>query len=199
MRSVLRPLAMAIVVLVASNAPAQDRRPPTIDDLLNLVQVSGAEISPDGKHVIYTKSELKKWSDNKRVTSIWVASADGTDHHQLLSSDAASLEAMVSDWSSEYAMGFNHDISRWYIGGRPWDNAEAYRRQSAYTHIAKVATPTLLLHGEQDDTDTIGQSMIFYQGLKDRGMPTRFIRFPRAHGFREPHQSAFAMRRRSAG
>jgi dipeptidyl aminopeptidase/acylaminoacyl peptidase len=101
---------------------------------------------------------------------------------------AASLGAMVSDWSSEYAMGFNHDISRWYIGGRPWDNTEAYRRQSAYTHIAKVSTPTLLLHGEQDDTDTIGQSMIFYQGLKDRGVPTRFIRFPREpHGFREPH------------
>jgi dipeptidyl aminopeptidase/acylaminoacyl peptidase len=101
---------------------------------------------------------------------------------------AASLGAMVSDWSSEYAMGFNHDISRWYIGGRPWDNPEAYRRQSAYTHIAKVTTPTLLLHGEQDDTDTIGQSMIFYQGLKDRGVPTRFIRFPREpHGFREPH------------
>ncbi len=101
---------------------------------------------------------------------------------------AASLGAMVSDWSSEYAMGFNHDISRWYIGGRPWDNAEAYRRQSAYTHIAKVTTPTLLLHGEQDDTDTIGQSMMFYQGLKDRGVPTRFIRFPREpHGFREPH------------
>jgi dipeptidyl aminopeptidase/acylaminoacyl peptidase len=101
---------------------------------------------------------------------------------------AASLGAMVSDWSSEYAMGFNHDISRWYIGGRPWDNSAAYRRQSAFTHIAKVTTPTLLLHGEQDDTDTIGQSMIFYQGLKDRGVATRFIRFPREpHGFREPH------------
>jgi dipeptidyl aminopeptidase/acylaminoacyl peptidase len=100
---------------------------------------------------------------------------------------AASLGAMVSDWSSEYAMGFNHDVRRWYIGGTPWDNPDAYRRQSPYTHIAKVTTPTLLLHGEQDDTDTIGQSMMFYQGLKDRGVPTRFIRFPREpHGFREP-------------
>ena len=37
-------------------------------------------------------------------------------------------------------------------------------------------------------TDTIGQSMIFYQGLKDRGVSTRFLRFPREpHGFREPH------------
>jgi len=101
---------------------------------------------------------------------------------------AASLGAMVSDWTSEYAMGFNHDVKLWYINGTPWDNTEAYRRQSSFTHIAKVTTPTLLLHGEADETDTIGQTMIFYQGLKDRGVPTRFIRFPREpHGFREPH------------
>ena len=101
---------------------------------------------------------------------------------------AASLGAMVADWSSEYAMGFNHDVRLWYIGGTPWERAEAYRRQSSYSHIASVTTPTLLLHGERDTTDTIGQSMIYYQGLKDRGVPTRFIRFPREpHGFREPH------------
>jgi dipeptidyl aminopeptidase/acylaminoacyl peptidase len=101
---------------------------------------------------------------------------------------AASLGAMVSDWASEYAMGFNHDVRLWYIGGTPWESADAYRRQSSYTHIAKVTTPTLLLHGDRDTTDTIGQSMIYYQGLKDRGVPTRFIRFPREpHGFREPH------------
>jgi dipeptidyl aminopeptidase/acylaminoacyl peptidase len=101
---------------------------------------------------------------------------------------AASLGAMVADWSSEYAMGFNHDVRLWYIGGTPWESADSYRRQSSYTHIAKVTTPTLLLHGERDTTDTIGQSMIYYQGLKDRGVPVRFIRFPREpHGFREPH------------
>ena len=103
---------------------------------------------------------------------------------------AASLGAMVADWASEYAMGFNHDVRLWYIVGTPWDNAEGYRRRSSYAFVSKVTTPTLLLHGEKDDTDTIGQSMMFYQGLKDRGVPTRFIRFPREpHGFREPrHQ-----------
>jgi dipeptidyl aminopeptidase/acylaminoacyl peptidase len=95
---------------------------------------------------------------------------------------------MVADWASEYAMGFNHDGRLWYIGGTPWESADNYRRQSSYTHIAKVTTPTLLLHGERDTTDTIGQSMMYYQGLKDRGVPARFIRFPREpHGFREPH------------
>jgi dipeptidyl aminopeptidase/acylaminoacyl peptidase len=101
---------------------------------------------------------------------------------------AASLGAMVSDWASEYAMGFNHDVRLWYIGGTPWENPEGYRKQSSYTYIGKVTTPTLLLHGEQDDTCTIGQSMMFYQGLKDRGIASRFVRFPREpHGFREPH------------
>ena len=101
---------------------------------------------------------------------------------------AASLGAMVADWTSEYAMGFNHDVRLWYIGGTPWESADNYRRQSSYTHIARVTTPTLLLHGERDTTDTIGQSMMYYQGLKDRGVPARFIRFPREpHGFREPH------------
>jgi dipeptidyl aminopeptidase/acylaminoacyl peptidase len=100
---------------------------------------------------------------------------------------AASLGAMVADWASEYAMGFNHDVRRWYIGGTPWDNPEGYRKQSAYTYIDKVTTPTLLLHGENDETCTIGQSMMYYQGLKDRDVTTRFIRFPREpHGFREP-------------
>ncbi|MBA3948758.1 MAG: S9 family peptidase, partial [Acidobacteria bacterium] len=105
---------------------------------------------------------------------------------------AASLGAMVSDWTSEYAMGFNHDIRLWYIGGTPWDNPEAYRRQSPYTHVGKVRTPTIIIHGEEDTTDTIGQSMMFYQGLKDRGVPVRFLRFPREpHGFNEPaHQRA---------
>jgi len=103
---------------------------------------------------------------------------------------AASLGAMVSDWSSEYAMGFNHDVRLWYIGGTPWENPQAFRQRSAYTHVANVETPTIVIHGENDTTDTIGQSMMFYQGLKDRGIATRFIRFPREpHGFREPaHQ-----------
>src|SRR5581483_872097 len=101
---------------------------------------------------------------------------------------AASVGAMVTDWASEYAMGFNHDIRLWYIGGTPWDNPEGYKKESSYSYIDKVKTPTIILHGESDTTDTIGQSMMFYQGLKDRGVPVRFIRFPREpHGFLEPH------------
>lgn len=103
---------------------------------------------------------------------------------------AASVGAMVSDWTSEYGPGFNHDVRLWYIGGTPWENPEEWRRRSALTHVANVTTPTLILHGMNDRTDTEPQSMMFFQALKDQGKVTRYIRFPREpHGFREPrHQ-----------
>src|SRR5258706_13058079 len=91
---------------------------------------------------------------------------------------AASVGAMVTDWASEYAMGFNHDVRLWYIGGTPWESAENYRRQSSHTHIAKVTTPTLLLPGERDPTDTFGPGMTYYQGLKDRNAPTQLVPVP---------------------
>ena len=102
----------------------------------------------------------------------------------------ASVGAMVSDWTSEYGPGFNHDLRLWYIGGTPWDNPDEWRERSALTHIANVTTPTLVLHGINDRTDTEPQSMMFFQALKDQGKITRYIRFPREpHGFQEPrHQ-----------
>lgn len=103
---------------------------------------------------------------------------------------AASIGAMVSDWTSEYGPGFNHDVRRWYIGGTPWDNPQGYREKSALTHVKNVTTPTLILHGINDRTDTEPQSMMFFTALKDMGKEVRYIRFAREpHGFREPrHQ-----------
>lgn len=104
---------------------------------------------------------------------------------------AASVGAMVSDWTSEYGPGFNYDVSRWYLGGTPWDNAEFWRERSPLTHAHKVRTPTLILHGMNDTTDTEPQSMMFFAAIRDGGSaPVRYLRFPREpHGFREPrHQ-----------
>ena len=104
---------------------------------------------------------------------------------------AASIGAGVYDWTSEYGPGFNNDVRLWHIGGTPWDNAEAWRNQSALTHVANVTTATLLIHGVNDRTDTEQQSMMFFTALKDVGKAqVRYIKFPREpHGFREPrHQ-----------
>lgn len=99
---------------------------------------------------------------------------------------AASLGAMVSDWTSEWGPGFNHDVRLWYIGGTPWENPERYRQMSSLTHIKNVTTPTILFHGINDRTDTEPQSMMYFTALKDQGKTARYIKFPREpHGPRE--------------
>ncbi|MGI9626316.1 MAG: prolyl oligopeptidase family serine peptidase [Longimicrobiales bacterium] len=104
---------------------------------------------------------------------------------------AAALGAGVYDWSAEYGMGYNWDVTRWYIGGRPWDNRERWMDQSTITHVENISTPLLLLHGMEDNTTTEPQSAILYQAVKDIGKaPVRWIRFPREpHGFREPRHN----------
>src|ERR687887_405317 len=54
-------LLLLALVLTAPAADAQYKRLPTVDDVLDLVQVSDAQISPDGARVLYTRSELKSW------------------------------------------------------------------------------------------------------------------------------------------
>ena len=100
---------------------------------------------------------------------------------------AASLGAMVADWRSEFGSGFNFDVVRWYLGGDPWSNRDHWTERSAYTHLDRVTTPTILFHGANDRTDTMEQSMNFFAGLRHLGVEARFILFPReGHGVSEP-------------
>ena len=54
-------------------------------------------------------------------------------------------------------------------------------------HVNGVKTPTLLMHGENDNDVPIAESEQFYIGLKDAGVETAMVRYPReGHGLREP-------------
>jgi dipeptidyl aminopeptidase/acylaminoacyl peptidase len=58
--------------------------------------------------------------------------------------------------------------------------------RSALKHIAAVATPTMLMHGENDPDVPIAEAEQYYVALKDVGVPTVFVRYPReGHGIRE--------------
>ncbi|HWZ45950.1 MAG TPA: S9 family peptidase [Candidatus Saccharimonadales bacterium] len=59
--------------------------------------------------------------------------------------------------------------------------------RSALKHVAKVHTPTMLLHGENDNDVPIAEAEQFYVALKDVGVEAVMVRYPReGHGFREP-------------
>ena len=58
--------------------------------------------------------------------------------------------------------------------------------RSALKHVGNVATPTLLVHGENDNDVPISEAEQFYIALKDVGVETVFVRYPReGHGIRE--------------
>ena len=101
---------------------------------------------------------------------------------------AAALGAGVYDWSAEFGIGYNWDVTRWYIGGTPWSEREAWEAQSTLTHADRITTPVMLFHGTEDHTTSEPQSMMLYSALRSLGRaPVRYLRVPReAHGFREP-------------
>lgn len=140
----------------------------------------GVDILIEQQWVDSTKMAVRGWSYGGILGGTTITKTDRFK--------AASLGAMVSDWVSEYALGFNHDVRLWYIGDEPWTNPEGYRNRSAAMHADKVTTPTLFLHGLRDQVDTPAQSMIFYTFLKDIGkVDTRYISFKReGHGINEP-------------
>jgi dipeptidyl aminopeptidase/acylaminoacyl peptidase len=60
-------------------------------------------------------------------------------------------------------------------------------RRSALRYVAQVKTPVMLMHGENDSDVPIAESEQFYVALKDVGVETIMVRYPReGHGLREP-------------
>ncbi|MBI1765554.1 MAG: S9 family peptidase [Acidobacteria bacterium] len=61
---------------------AQQRRVPTVDDLINVKAAGGAQISPDGKWVAYTVNETD-WKQDAFVTHVWLVNTTGGKPFQL--------------------------------------------------------------------------------------------------------------------
>ena len=100
---------------------------------------------------------------------------------------AASLGAMVSDWVTDYGSSAYYSSERWYLGGNPWTKPEHWRGRSALTYANRVRTPTLLHHGDEDDTDFPFQSMNFFTALRRFGTTARYIRYPgEGHDLQQP-------------
>ena len=83
------------------------------------------------------------------------------------------------------------DIQRftvYYMTGRPWEAVEIYQRSSPIANVAKAKAPTLILHGEADRRVPIEQGEQMYMALKNDGVETEMVRYPREpHGFQEPN------------
>jgi dipeptidyl aminopeptidase/acylaminoacyl peptidase len=98
---------------------------------------------------------------------------------------AAVAGAGLSDLAAEFGTEDDPTYDEWFYG-TPYENLSAFQKNSPITFVKMAKTPTLILQGEADVVDPIGQSQQFYRGLKRYGVETEFVVYPReGHGFRE--------------
>lgn len=111
---------------------------------------------------------------------------------------AAVAVASLSNLVSFYATSLYQDLVHAEFRGFPWegDNFARLWRWSPLAHIKQVMTPTLLLHGEQDNDVHITQAEEMYTALRRRGVESVLVRYPReGHGFQEPKHQLDAQER----
>jgi dipeptidyl aminopeptidase/acylaminoacyl peptidase len=96
---------------------------------------------------------------------------------------AAVSGAGLSNLVSEYGTEEGPSYDEWFYGV-PYepDKLAGFLNSSPFVHLKNARTPTLILQGEADKIDPLGQSQELYRGLKRYGVETEFVTYPR-----EPH------------
>ncbi|MFI6503255.1 S9 family peptidase [Nonomuraea typhae] len=59
-----------------------------------------------------------------------------------------------------------------------WECSGDMTPQSPLTRAGRVTTPTLILHGENDDRCPVGQAEQWFAALREREVPVRLVRYP---------------------
>ena len=148
----------------------------------------------EAKDVLYgTEAALRRyaWLDPDRV-GIEGGSYGGQLTNWLITQTnrfkAAIPIAGISNLISFNYMAYYHDYLAVEFGAFPHqdDLMDLLWERSPLKHVAKASTPTMFVHGENDNDVPIAEAEQFYIALKDVGVQTIMVRYPReGHGVRE--------------
>ncbi len=96
----------------------------------------------------------------------------------------------VTDWTNQTTTSdLPSFFARQWMGALPWEAPERYRSRSPFYLAGSIATPTMLITGEEDYRTPIAQTEQMFGALKLRGVETVMIRLPGAnHGMGRPSQ-----------
>jgi dipeptidyl aminopeptidase/acylaminoacyl peptidase len=99
--------------------------------------------------------------------------------------------AGLSNWVSYYG---TNGIDQWmlpFFGKTVYEDRKAYEDVSAVNFITHAHTPTFIYVGERDIEVPPTQSVEYWHGLKDNGVPTSLVIYPdEGHGIRGPANAA---------
>jgi dipeptidyl aminopeptidase/acylaminoacyl peptidase len=95
--------------------------------------------------------------------------------------------AGLTNMASMYGTNDIPNVLVTYFGGIPnKQTLPLYAGRSAMSFIDNVTTPTLILHGANDERVPTGQAYELFRGLKDRGKTAELVFYPReGHGISE--------------
>jgi dipeptidyl aminopeptidase/acylaminoacyl peptidase len=111
---------------------------------------------------------------------------------------AAVSTAGISNLVSFNYTAYYHDYLAVEFGAYPHegDLMDRLFQRSPLRHVARVKTPVLLIHGDNDNDVPAGEAEQFFIALKDVGVETLFVRYPReGHGLREARHQVDALER----
>jgi dipeptidyl aminopeptidase/acylaminoacyl peptidase len=94
---------------------------------------------------------------------------------------AAVSGAGMADLIAEFGTESHPSYDEWFFG-QPYEKPEGFLHSSPFMYMKNAKTPTLILQGENDTTDPLGQSQQLYRALKHYGVKAELVEYPR-----EPH------------
>ena len=111
---------------------------------------------------------------------------------------AAIPTAGIANLISFNYTAFYHDYLAVEFGSFPHEQnlMDVLWERSPLRHVARAKTPVLILHGENDSDVPVSEAEQWYVALKDVGVETVMVRYPReGHGLSEPRHVIDALHR----
>jgi dipeptidyl aminopeptidase/acylaminoacyl peptidase len=148
----------------------------------------------EGQDVLYGVSAALRrypWIDRDRL------GVEGTSYGGQLSTwlitqtnifkAAIPTAAITNIISYNYMTYYNqYEAMEWGVYPHQGTLMDTLLQRSAIRHVANAHTPTMLVHGENDNDVPIAESEQYYVALKDVGTEAVMVRYPReGHGIRE--------------
>jgi dipeptidyl aminopeptidase/acylaminoacyl peptidase len=148
----------------------------------------------EGQDVLYAVSAAIRrypWIDRDRL------GVEGTSYGGQLSAwlitqtnifkASIPTAAITNIISYNYMTYYNqYEAMEWGVYPHQGNLMDTLLQRSALRHVANAHTPTMLMHGENDNDVPIAEAEQFYVALKDVGTEAVMVRYPReGHGIRE--------------
>ncbi len=92
---------------------------------------------------------------------------------------AAVMGAGISHWLSFHGKSALADWDAIHYAQSPYVRDGLFQKFSPLSYYENLQTPTLILHGAEDQDVPVEQSHLFYRALKDKRVPTELIVYPR--------------------